>query len=241
MDKWFNSLVTRDARTQAKIAVLLMTVIPSLSLFYIGTTVGKDISQITALTLMLILLLTTAVAVPGFLILQKYPDNILKLRQYITEIAKGTLPEKIELINTQSSDDIKYIESSFNCILEEMRSRIQRAEEQVCIEHTLRETVEQQQQTLLEAERHRVMIQTLGAACHHIGQPATVLQVRLEFLQKIATHANEIQEIEACVKAIQSIANILHQLQQVSEFRTVPYVLTGDAPDEEILAIDLER
>ncbi len=238
MGKWFTSLVTRDARTQAKIAILLMAIIPALSLFYLGTTVRTDVSQVTALTLILIFVLTTVVAVPGFLILQKYPNNILKLRQYITEIAKGTLPEKIELVHTQSSDDIKYIENNFNLVLEAMRNRIKQAEEQLLLEYTLRETVERQQQTLLEAERHRVMIQTLGAACHHIGQPATVLQIRLELLQKIATDEKEKKEIEACVMAIQTIATILHQLQQVSEFRTVPYLQTGDAPDETILAID---
>jgi hypothetical protein len=82
------------------------------------------------------------------------------------------------------------------------------------------------------------MIQTLGATCHHIGQPATVLQIRLEFLHKLATDKDEIVEIEKCITAIESIADILHQLQKVSEFRTVPYVQTGDAPDEAILAID---
>jgi len=80
------------------------------------------------------------------------------------------------------------------------------------------------------------MIQTLGAACHHIGQPATVLQIRLEFLQKLATNEDEIKEIEGCVTAMKTISNILHQLQQVSEFRTVPYI-SGSAANDAILAI----
>ena len=238
-EKKFTSLVTRDALNQAKIAIILLAVIPSLSLFYLGTAVGSDANRFTLLTLLLIFVLTTAVAVPGFLILRKYPDNILKLRQYITEIAKGTLPDKIELVDTQNSDDIRYIEDSFNRVLKEMRHRIKVVEEQLRIEHALRKTIEQQQQTLMEAERHRAMIQTLGAACHHIGQPATVLQIRMEFLQKLATNENEIREIEACVKAVQSIANILHRLQQISEFRTVPYIHLGD-DNEEILAIGPE-
>jgi hypothetical protein len=84
------------------------------------------------------------------------------------------------------------------------------------------------------------MIQTLGAACHHIGQPATVLQLRLETLQRLATNQEEINEITGCVKAMQLIADILHQLQQVSQFRTVSYIHTENAPDEEILAIRSE-
>ena len=237
MGKWFTSLVTRDARNQAKIATILLAVIPSLSLFYMGTAAVYYTGSLTFLIKFLIFVLTIAIAVTGFLILKKYPDNILKLRHYITEIAQGTLPEKIVLADTHNSDDIKYIEENFNRILAEMRNRIEAAEEQLRIEHNLKKTVEQQQQILLEAERHRAMIQTLGAACHHIGQPATVLQLRLEFLQKLATNEEEIVEIAECVKAIQQISGILHQLQQVSEFRTVPYIHIGNTPDEEILSI----
>jgi phosphoglycerate-specific signal transduction histidine kinase len=237
MNQRLSSLVTRDARTQTKIAIVLLAVIPALSLFYLGTTVEKDISQITALTLILIFVLTTAIAIPGFIILQKYPNNILRLRKYITEIAEGTLPDKIELVDTRNSDDIRYIEDSFNCVLKEMRHRIRAAEKQLQIEKSLNATIEKQQQILIEAERHRAMIQTLGATCHHIGQPATVLQLRLKLLQKLATDQEEIQEIDACIQAVQSIADILHQLQRVSEFRTVPYVQTENAPDEAILAI----
>lgn len=239
MGKNSRSLGTLDARTQAKIAIVLMAVIPSLTLFYLGTVVGTSSSGFTTPMLLLIVLLTTSVAVPGFMILRQYPENILKLRAYITEISCGVLPEKIELANTQSSDDIKYIESNLNLILNALRARIQQTEEQLRVEQHLRKTVEEQQATLLEAERHRVMIQTLGAACHHIGQPATVLQLRMDFLEKFVTGDEEMEEFKACVKAVQSISEILHKLQQISNFRTVPYIQeAGDGPDDRILAID---
>jgi hypothetical protein len=234
----FSSLAAHDATTQAKIAVLLLAVIPALSLFYMGTIIGSDPSRLTLLTKLIIYTLTAAVAIPGFVILRKYPNNIVKLRQYITEIAEGTLPEKVALENTRSSDDLKYIEENFNNVLGELKKQISTAEKQLSREQSLRKTIGEQQLILLDAERHRAMIQTLGATCHHIGQPATVLQIRLEFLHKLATDKNEIVEIEKCITAMQSIADILHQLQTVSEFRTVPYVQTGDAPDEAILAID---
>jgi hypothetical protein len=105
----------------------------------------------------------------------------------------------------------------------------------------LRKTVEDQQQVLMEAERHRVMIQTLGAACHHIGQPATVLQVRLSLLQKFATDARELEEIEGCVEAVQRITDVLHQLQRISLFRTMPYVHSEGTVDDEILSLGLEK
>ncbi|MBI9021095.1 MAG: hypothetical protein JEZ10_07565 [Verrucomicrobia bacterium] len=231
------SLVKCNAPTQAKISIALMAVIPALSIFYIGTVVGAGDNQVSALRLLLIAGLTVAVAIPGFIVLRKYPDNILKLRRYITEIAQGSLPDKIILADKESSDDIAYIEKSFNSVLDEMRRQIETAQEQLRIEHSLRETVEQQQQTLIEAEKHRAMIQTLGATCHHIGQPATVLQIRLEFLQKLATNQEEIREIAECIHAVQTISDLLHQLQRVSKFRTVPYAHAGDVPGDEILSI----
>jgi signal transduction histidine kinase len=239
-EKKFTSLTTCNALNQAKISIILMAVIPSLSLFYLGTRVGSQDNAFTFLTLFIIVVLTVAIAVPGFFILRKYPANIVKLRQYITEIAQGTLPDKIQLTDTESSNDLKYIEESFNSVLDELRHRIAMAEERLRTELSLRETIEHQQQTLLDAERHRVMIQTLGAACHHIGQPATVLQIRLSLLQKLAIREDENQEIKECIKAVQLISDILHQLQRVSEFRTVPYAQTGTGNEEAILAIGSE-
>jgi len=232
------SLTTHNAQRQAMIAILLLMIVPSLSMFYVGMTYDKG--HLTFPVLALILVLTILIARLGFIVLRKFPDNIIKLRQYIAEVAEGALPEKIALVDTQSSDDLMYIEENFNNVLHEMRRQIETSKKQFRREHVLRETVETQHQILIEAEQHRVMIQTLGAACHHIGQPATVLQLRLETLQRLATNQEEINEITGCVKAMQLIADILHQLQQVSQFRTVSYIHTENAPDEEILAIRSE-
>lgn len=231
------SLTRCDAANQVKIAALLMAVIPALSLFYLGMSTFEQPVYLPFLIKALILAINVILVGGGFLILRKYPDNILKLRQYITEIAKGMIPDKIVLADTKNSDDLRYIEENFNNILTELRNRIDTAEKQLQTEQHLRETIEQQQKSLLDAERHRVMIQTLGAACHHIGQPATVLQVRLEFLRNLATDKKEIAEIECCVAAIQQISGILHQLQKVSEFRTVPYTRMEGEIDQEILEI----
>jgi methyl-accepting chemotaxis protein len=233
------SLTSHNARNQAMIAILLIMVVPSLSMFYVGMTYDKG--QLTFSVLALILVLTILVARLGYVILRKYPENIMRIRQYITEIAEGALPEKIALTDTMGSDDIKYIEQNFNDVLKEMRRQLEATKEQLRTEHMLRETVEKQQQTLLEAERHRVMIQTLGAACHHIGQPATVLQVRLSLLQKTATNPRELEEIEGCVESVQRISDILHQLQRISMFRTIPYIHIEGLVDDEILAIGSEK
>ncbi len=232
-------MVAHNARSQAKIAIVLTVVIPSLALFYMGMIYDKN--QLTFPVIALILALTIQVARLGYVVLRKYPDNIMKIRKYVTEIAEGTLPEKIALTDTMDSDDLRYIEENFNNVLVEMRRQIAASEELLRIEHMLRKTVENQQQTLLEAERHRVMIQTLGAACHHIGQPATVLQVRLSLLQKFTTDARELEEIEGCVESVQRISDVLHQLQRISLFRTMPYIHSEGTTDDEILSIGLEK
>jgi hypothetical protein len=241
MKQWFikRSMTAHNARSQAKIAIVLTVVIPALALFYVGMIYDKN--QLTFPAIALILMLTIQVARLGYVVLRKYPDNIMKIRKYITEVAEGTLPEKIALTDTMDSDDLWYIEENFNNVLVEMRRQIAATEELLRIEHMLRKTVEDQQQALLEAERHRVMIQTLGAACHHIGQPATVLQVRLSLLQKSTTDARELDEIKGCVEAVQRISDVLHQLQKICIFRTVPYIHSEGSVDDEILSIGLEK
>jgi methyl-accepting chemotaxis protein len=214
-----------------------MAIIPSLSLFYLGTVVASN-NPFPVLTLLLVCLLTATVAVLGFVILQKYPKNIMKLRQYIAEISKGTLPDKIELEDAQASDDLQYIEDHFNHVLEKMKQRIAETEEQLVIEQTLRETIEKQQVVLVEAERQRAIVQTIGATCHHIGQPAAVLQLRMDLLENLSSGKHECDEIAGCIEAVTQLTDILQQLQRVSEFRTAPYIRTEKYLDDEILFID---
>lgn len=237
--KGLASLRFYDARNQALISIILISVIPTLSLFYTGTKVGDAVGQYPLLSILGIFAFTLAVAFSGFLILRKYPENILKLRRYITEIANGTLPEEIVLVDARNSDDIQYIEDSFKRIVTEMRARIEEAEERVRKEHALCETIERQQQYLLEAEQQRVMIQALGAACHHIGQPATVLSMELYLLRETAHTDTELVEIEECIKNVELISSILKRLREVSEYRTEPYVHeAGIFGEDKILVID---
>jgi signal transduction histidine kinase len=234
----FTALKAHDALNQVKIAIVLIAIIPSLSLFYLSTVVATGDPPYSPATIFLICFLTAAVAAPGFLILKKYPNNIMRLRHYITHISQGTLPERIELEDAKTSDDIQYIEDHFNHVLNSMKERVATAETQLRVEHELRETVEKQQKTLMEAERQRVMIQTLGAACHHLGQPATVLQIQMDLLLKNVTDEDELQQIMECAQEVHRISDILHQLQRTSTFRSIPYIDSESPLDEKIIAIN---
>lgn len=92
----------------------------------------------------------------------------------------------------------------------------------------MRKTMETQRQALIDAERQRVMFESLGAACHHLGQPATVITTYLSILMKDEKDAERVSMFRECVKAAESLDDILHRLQTVQEYRTEPYIPAGD-------------
>jgi len=211
------TLPSQDARKQTKAAAVLMSIIPALVVFFMGTLTYFPDKAFPLVAQIGILAFTTLLAFAGYRIISKYPENILRLRQYIGDVAKGALPQEITLPDTQSSDDIKYIEESFNTIIVRMR---------------------QQQQNLVAAERHRTMIQSLGAACHHLSQPATVLCMRLQMLKEDATSDEVRAQIDESLVAVEQIREILEKLGKVSEFKTVSYTEGDPIVGSEILDID---
>ena len=94
----------------------------------------------------------------------------------------------------------------------------------------MRAVLERQRIELLEAEKQKVMIQSLGAACHHLGQPATGLQCTLTLLNRLPL-APEVKSLvqESCDFADQMNA-ILHDLQKVCAF--IPEVYRERTPGE---------
>jgi PAS domain S-box-containing protein len=77
-----------------------------------------------------------------------------------------------------------------------------------------------------EAEQRRVMLQSLGAACHHLGQPATVLFANLGVIQQRLQDADpELRDLaDASVRAITQLGKTLHKLNAVNEYRTTQYL-----------------
>ncbi|MBN1557919.1 MAG: hypothetical protein JW951_07215 [Lentisphaerae bacterium] len=97
----------------------------------------------------------------------------------------------------------------------------------------LRATIARQAEHILAAERQRVMLQSIGAACHHVGQPATVLRAHLQHLRRHADH-DERERLEACATAADTLAEVLQRLREVTEYRTVPdvaYTQADGRPD----------
>ena len=84
-----------------------------------------------------------------------------------------------------------------------------------------------------EAERRRVMLESFGAACHHLGQPATVLLANLGIMKRRLekTEDETVKELlENSIAAMETLGEILHKLNTVNEYRTTKYL---DSPEGE--------
>lgn len=77
-----------------------------------------------------------------------------------------------------------------------------------------------------ESERRKVMLQSLGAACHHLGQPATVLFANLGVIQQRLRDADpELRDLaDSSVRAVTALGKTLHKLNAVNEYRTTMYL-----------------
>jgi PAS domain S-box-containing protein len=78
-----------------------------------------------------------------------------------------------------------------------------------------------------EAERQRVMLESIGAACHHMSQPVTVLLTNMELMQKLNFSGDSMKELAGISReAAATLGGILHRLNAVDKYRTTEY--TGE-------------
>jgi FixJ family two-component response regulator len=108
--------------------------------------------------------------------------------------------------------------------------------------------IEEQRKQLNEAERHRVMIQTLGAACHHLGQPVTVLRTCIVMMKRTEGRAGDAEDgrdagnaqknapemhgiIMEAFEAIEKICDILFKMNHMSQFTTESYLSESPSSD----------
>lgn len=81
------------------------------------------------------------------------------------------------------------------------------------------------------------MVQSLGAACHHLGQPATNLGMLLFLMKERAQTNEEMDEIDAGIREVEAISAVLQKLREVNEFHTEPYICGQACDENQILAI----
>jgi putative two-component system response regulator len=160
----------------------------------------------------------------GYVILAKYPANIVRLRHYLGELANDRVP--VSLVLSTDEDDL-------TAIRRYMGDLVRRAEERVY-------TAEARQTSVLDAERQRVMIESLGAICHLLGQPATQIGACLYMMRKHAASPELRALIDESQQAFEALTEIHARLQAITHYRTETYLaadLSSDTPGSRILKV----
>ena len=202
------SLSSTGAKAQFAVAMALTSVIPLLIMSYLclsgwlGFPVALE--QLWPMAAMVLPFMAL-----GYWMLAKYPVNIIRLRHYMEGLTQGVLPDQVALVTDE--DDLAAIEMLMRKVVKQTETRVN--------------TIESQTEALLDAERQRVMIQALGTACHHLGQPTTVISGYLEMTRRMALPAEAQAMLGECRVAADAIANILDRLQQMTVYRTEPYLV----------------
>lgn len=210
------NLSSRGARLHFLAAFILIAILPMLTFAYLVRSgwIGTPLGWSLLAPLGAALLLLTGL---GFAILSKYPSSVIRLRRWVESLSKGDLPMRIDL--SPNEDDLIAIEHCLREVIRQSQERIQ--------------TLEMQTESLLVAERQRVALESLGAACHHLGQPAATITMALHMLRRANTSPEMVPLIDQCQEAAQSMAEILQKLQTIAHYRTEPYLVSteGRRPD----------
>ncbi|MCX7591491.1 MAG: PAS domain-containing protein [Kiritimatiellae bacterium] len=92
-----------------------------------------------------------------------------------------------------------------------------------------------------EAERQKVMLETIGAACHHLGQPAAILLANLDVLRKKLEGADPSVSdlVQRSLEAVRSLGAILRRLNAVATYRTTPYLEAAGDQTESTRIIEI--
>ena len=119
---------------------------------------------------------------------------------------------------------------------------LQRAVTNAVEKMAMRRTLAKQREALLMAERHRGMIESLGSACHHLGQPMSVVTVCLDIMKRQSWGPSVQALVDKCEAAVESVNEILTKLQRVSVYRTEPYLPASEGEaqrsDKRILCLN---
>ena len=213
------ALVVRGAWGRLVVAALLITVIPGLVLLWVR--VESASQQSYPETLVLAGGVGALLMVLGYALLFTYPINIVRLRTYLQTLAQNRLPRQVIL--TDDEDDIVAIRYYLDRIVHQAEERLRLIEDR----HT----------ATLEAERHRIMVESIGALCHHVGQPATVLGMSLHRMERFCQGPDTRALLAECHAAFDDVVVALDRLRELTHYRTEPY-LAADPAGPQIIRMD---
>jgi signal transduction histidine kinase len=196
------SLTSRGVCAHFGISVVLISVIPFLTLYYI------IIADSPAVARWLAVLFATPLVFLGYFMMSTYPRALIQLRDYLRRIINGEMPESVHLVRDEP--DLIALERCLNLLIEDMKKKIQ--------------TIENQKKLLIEIERKNAVTASLATACHYIGQPTTVLTAYLEMMSDSSMTVETRNMLAECKKAAGRIADILYAFNSMGCYGTEPYI-----------------
>jgi signal transduction histidine kinase len=221
------SLSRRGAWGQVAVAGLLITVLPGLTLLWLWNVHLRDVHYPDSTFWAVGGGIATVITL-GYALLVKYPVSIVRLRHYLQVLAGGGIPELVNI--AKDEDDLVAVQEYLQQIIKMAEDRIQMLKKQHDLE--------------LETERQRVMVESIGTMCHHLGQPASALSMGLYRL-KNKPEAAEVPKIVAeCEESFNAMSEILDKLRSISHYCTEAYLSQNPeqtdspapAPDSRIIA-----
>jgi len=223
MDAKKRSLISLGTRQQFAVAVALMSVIPLLAFAYV---LGNAIvtRSLDGETLFLLLPSIVGMMALGAMLLVRHTLEVNRLRRYLEEMSRGGEPL---VAADQSSEDFVAIQRSIGAVIKQGSEQVRE--------------IEAHSKALVQAEQQRVMVETVGAACHHLGQPATIIRGYLELMKRSEVSPEMRAMIQECQAATEDVATVLHRLKKVGQYETEPYLTAKEEragrADERILKI----
>lgn len=212
------SLAARGSKVQFIVGVALCSIMPALALLFVLSTLrGLPPEHPLAISPLPLMIWTVVVMTLGFVLLSKYPRNIVRMRRYLEKLAEGKLPPELDL--AKDEDDLRTIEVCLQMILRHTRESI--------------ETIKRQQEALRTVERQQVMIESLGTACHHLGQPTTVISVLMHLIKKQEMTPQLEELVAQGLDASAELSDLLKRLQSVTHYRTESYVTSGESSTDQ--------
>ena len=150
----------RSARAQFAVGVALISIIPLLVFWYFN--LGGDFGGAGAgVQSLVIVVFLVAMAMGGYTILQKYPLNIVRLREYLERVVRGELPDQIKLLKAE--DDVAAIERCMNLVIVRLKERLGLLQQE-------KKTLQQQ---LYQAQKMESMGMMAAGAAHDFNNMLT--------------------------------------------------------------------
>lgn len=200
------SLLSYGSRRQFAVVVALISVIPLLLLWYLTVQIASgEYSTIFTWEAAIIAGCIAMLIGLGVMILKHYLANITRLRHSLEQLVKGEFPDAVQLINC--ADDIEAIQKALNVLVGKKREE------------------------LLAVERRKVMVESLGTACHHFGQPLAVLSCCLDTLDKDIGEDDETRQLlRLSQEAVDSLLGAVENFKNTTEYKTEPYWQSSEEP-----------